>query len=90
MRFVPAVFATAFVLICYLFFKKPFGTRIGFMSTLVLATSLLTIHVERHLPINMVLFLFVTLSMFLLMDVLVFDSARLIHVYGACSWGWHG
>jgi 4-amino-4-deoxy-L-arabinose transferase-like glycosyltransferase len=82
MRLVPAMFATVLILICYFFWRKRFGVRIAFFSTLVLATSLLTIHVERHLPINMVLFLFVIVAMHLLMEVLVFGSARFIHVYG--------
>ena len=84
MRLVPALSATALVLAFYLFSKKRFGSRIAFLSTVVMATSLLTIHVERHMLLNMIFFLFVTLSMFLLMEVLVFDSSRWSHVY----WSW--
>jgi 4-amino-4-deoxy-L-arabinose transferase-like glycosyltransferase len=83
MRLTPAVSATFLVLVVYLYSSKRFTARIAFLSTLVFATSLLTVHVERHVPINMVFYLFVVVVMFLLMEVLVFDSPRLIHVYGA-------
>jgi 4-amino-4-deoxy-L-arabinose transferase-like glycosyltransferase len=83
MRLLPAFSGTALILFFYLFFRKKFGARMSFIAAVVLATSLLTIHVERHIPINMVFFLFVVLAMFCLMEVLVFDSTRWAHVYGA-------
>jgi 4-amino-4-deoxy-L-arabinose transferase-like glycosyltransferase len=43
----------------------------------------LTVHVERHIPINSTFFLWLTISMFFFMDVVVSDLARLTHVYGA-------
>jgi hypothetical protein len=67
----------------YLFSRKWFDGRIAFFATLVLSTSVLTIHVERHIPINSTFFLWLTISMFLFMDVVVSDSARLSHIYGA-------
>lgn len=82
MRLVPAVSATVLMLFSYRFLARRFDARLAFHSTFVLATSLLTNHVERHLPINMVFFLFVILAMFLLMEVIVFDSTRLVHSYG--------
>ena len=81
-RLVPAVSAIVFVFFSYRFLARHFDARFAFLATLVLATSLLTIHVERHLPINMVFFLFVILSMFLLAEVIVFDSTHRIHSYG--------
>jgi 4-amino-4-deoxy-L-arabinose transferase-like glycosyltransferase len=83
MRLLPAFSGTALILVFHLFFRKKFGARMSLIAAGVLATSLLTIHVERHIPINMIFFLFVVLSMFCLMEVLVFDSARWTHVYGA-------
>ena len=82
MRLVPAVSATVLMLFSYRFLARRFDARLAFLSIFVLATSLLTIHVERHLPINMVFFLFVMLSMLLLLEVIVFDSTRLTHSYG--------
>jgi 4-amino-4-deoxy-L-arabinose transferase-like glycosyltransferase len=82
-RLPSAISATILVLVFYLFSRKWFGGRIAFLATLVLSTSVLTIHVERHIPINSTFFLWLTISMFLFMDVVVADSARLSHIYGA-------
>jgi 4-amino-4-deoxy-L-arabinose transferase-like glycosyltransferase len=85
MRLIPAMSGTVLILVSYVLLKKRFGARTAVISTLILATSLLTIHVERHIPVNMVFFLFVILSMFLLMEILVFDSSRSSHAYGVWS-----
>jgi 4-amino-4-deoxy-L-arabinose transferase-like glycosyltransferase len=82
-RLPSALSATALIVSFYLFSRKWFDARVALLSTLVLATSLLTIHVEHHIPVNMTFFLCVALSMFLLMEILVFDSVRPLHVYGA-------
>jgi 4-amino-4-deoxy-L-arabinose transferase-like glycosyltransferase len=82
-RLPSAISATILVLVFYLFSRKWFGGRIAFLATLVLSTSVLTIHVERHIPINSTFFLWLTISMFFFMDAVVSDSARLVHIYGA-------
>src|SRR5712692_3611155 len=82
-RFPSAISATELILVFYYFVRKRFNARVAFVSTIVLATSVLTIHVERHVPVNMTFYLFVILALFLLMEVLVFGSHRAIHVYGA-------
>jgi 4-amino-4-deoxy-L-arabinose transferase-like glycosyltransferase len=82
-RLPSALSATILVVVFYLFSRKWFGGRIAFLATLVLSTSVLTIHVERHIPINATFFLWLTISMFLFMDAVVSDSVRLSHVYGA-------
>lgn len=82
-RLPSALSATILVLVFYLFSRKWFGRRIAFLATVVLSTSVLTIHVERHIPINSTFFLWLTISMFLFMEVVISDSARLSHAYGA-------
>jgi 4-amino-4-deoxy-L-arabinose transferase-like glycosyltransferase len=82
-RLPSAISATILVLVFYLFSRKWFGARIAFIATLVLSTSVLTIHVERHIPINSTFFLWLTISMFFFMDVVVSNSSRLTHIYGA-------
>jgi 4-amino-4-deoxy-L-arabinose transferase-like glycosyltransferase len=82
-RLPSALSATILVLVFYLFSRKWFGGRIAFLATLVLSTCVLTIHVERHIPINSTFFLWLTISMFLFMDAVISDSVRLSHVYGA-------
>ncbi|HEY2988236.1 MAG TPA: glycosyltransferase family 39 protein, partial [Candidatus Binatia bacterium] len=83
MRLLPALSGLALVLAFYLFFRKKFGARMSFIAASALGTSLLTIHVERHIPINMTFFLLLALSMFCVMEVLVFESSRRSHAYGA-------
>jgi 4-amino-4-deoxy-L-arabinose transferase-like glycosyltransferase len=83
MRLPSALSATASVLIFYLFAKKKFGGSIAFLSALVLETSLLTIDLARHIRADMLFSLWFTLSMFLLMEVIVFDSTRSRVIYGA-------
>ena len=83
MRLLPALAGTALVVIFYLFFRRKFAARMVFIAAMALATALLTVHVVRHIPINAVFFLFIVVSLFYFMEVLVFDSARWSHVYGA-------
>jgi 4-amino-4-deoxy-L-arabinose transferase-like glycosyltransferase len=83
MRLLPALAGTALILVFYLFFKEKFGARTVFIAAMALATALLTVHVVRHIPINAIFFLFIVASMFYFMEVLVFDSTRRRHVYGA-------
>ncbi|MGH7770516.1 MAG: ArnT family glycosyltransferase [Candidatus Binatia bacterium] len=83
MRILPAVAGTALILVFYLFFRQKFGPRMVFIASMTLATALLTVHVVRHIPINAIFFLFIVASMFYFMEVLVFDSTRWRHVYGA-------
>lgn len=64
----------ALIVVYYRFLKKHFDARAAFLSTLVLTSSLLTVHVERHLPANMLCFWLLILSMFLFMEIVVFDS----------------
>jgi len=82
-RLPSALSAVALIFVYYYFLKKRFAARAAFLSTVVFASSLLTVHVERHFPVNMVCFLLLVLSMFLFMEVLVFDSKRPLHIYGA-------
>lgn len=82
-RLPSAVSAMVLMLVYYHFLKKHFDPRAAFLSTVVVASSLLTVHVERHLPANMLCFLLLVLSMFLFMEVLVFESKRPLHIYGA-------
>ena len=81
-RLPSALSATEVILLYYLFLRKRFDARLAFLSTIVLATSVLTVHVERHVPINMTFYLFVILAVFLVMEVVVFDSVRLRDAYG--------
>jgi 4-amino-4-deoxy-L-arabinose transferase-like glycosyltransferase len=82
-RLPSALSATELVLVYYIFLRKRFGAQLAFLSTIVLATSVLTVHVERHVPINMTFYLFVILALFLIMEVVVFDSVRLRDAYSA-------
>ena len=82
-RLPSALSALALSLVYYHFLRKHFAAQVALLSTVVLASSLLMVHVERHLPVNMVCFLLLLLSLFLFMEVLVFDSRRALHVYGA-------
>ena len=81
-RLPSAISGTELILVFYYFVRKRFNARIAFVSTIVLATSVLTIHVERHVPVNTTFYLFVILAIFLVMEVLVFGSRRAIHIYG--------
>jgi 4-amino-4-deoxy-L-arabinose transferase-like glycosyltransferase len=82
-RLPSATAATALMWVFYFFVKKRFGSRIAFLGTLVLATCLLTVHAERHIPVNLLFFLFVSLTLFFAMEVLVFNSIHGFIVYGA-------
>lgn len=84
-RLPSALSAMELILVCYFFARRRFGDRIAFFSSVVLATAVLTVHVERHVPINMTFYLFLTIALFLSMEVLVFNSVRLGHAYGAWS-----
>jgi 4-amino-4-deoxy-L-arabinose transferase-like glycosyltransferase len=81
-RLPSALSALELKLVFYCFVAKRLGARIAFISATVLATSVLTVHVERHIQVNMMFYLFITISIFLLMEILVFDSRRPLHSYG--------
>jgi len=83
-RLPSAISSTVLVLVFYLFSRKWFGARSAFVATVVLSTSALTIHVERHIPLNSTFFLWLTISMFFFMDVVIFETAGRMHAY----WGW--
>jgi 4-amino-4-deoxy-L-arabinose transferase-like glycosyltransferase len=75
-RLPSAVSATALILVCYHFISRRFSSRTAFIASLVLATSFLTFHVERHIPVNMPFFLFSGASLFLFMEIVVFDADK--------------
>ena len=82
-RLPSALSATELIVLSYYFLRKRFNARLAFLSAVVLATSVLTVHVERHVQVNMLFYLFITGGMLLVMEVLVFASKRTIHAYGA-------
>jgi len=82
-RLPSALSATELVFIIYFFVRKHFNSRLAILSAVVLAASVLTVHVERHVPVNMLFYLCIAAAMFLFMEVLVFDSERRSHAYGA-------
>ena len=82
-RLPSALSATELVLVSYYFVRKRFGARLAIISAVVLATSVLTVHVTRHVQVNMLFYLCITIATFLLMELLVFDSQRPLHAYGA-------
>lgn len=82
-RLPSAVSATELILVFYYFVRKRFDVRLAIISSVVLATSVLTVHVSRHIPVNMLFYLFITVGLFLLMELLVFDSESPSHAYGA-------
>lgn len=82
-RLPSALSATELVLICYYFLRQRFDARVAFLSTLVLATAILTVHVERHVPINMTFYLFMVIALFLAAEIVVFDANRRSCAYGA-------
>jgi 4-amino-4-deoxy-L-arabinose transferase-like glycosyltransferase len=80
----PSAFAaTALVVAFYHFAQKWLGARAAFIATLVMSTAALTIHVERHIPINSTFYLWLTISMFLFMEVITAESAAPRRAYGA-------
>lgn len=81
-RLPSAIAATELILIHYYFIAKHRGERAALISTVVLATSVLTVHVERHVPVNMTFYLWMVLALFCSMEVVVFDSRRRMHAYG--------
>ena len=83
LRLPSAVSATELIVVFYCFVRKRFDARLAIVSSVVLATSVLTVHVARHIPVNMLFYLFITVALFLLMELLVFDSERASHAYGA-------
>lgn len=82
-RLPSAISATELILVFYYFVRKRFDAGLAIISSVVLATSVLTVHVARHIPVNMLFYLFITVALFLLMDLLVFDSERASDAYGA-------
>jgi 4-amino-4-deoxy-L-arabinose transferase-like glycosyltransferase len=84
-RLPSALSATELIVVFYCFVAKRWDGRLAVISATVLATSVLTVHVERHIQVNMMFYLFITIAIFLLMEVIVFDAHRLLHIYGAWS-----
>ena len=82
-RLPSALAATVLVVAFYHFAQKWLGARAAFISTLVMSTAALTIHVERHIPINSTFFLWLTVSMFLFMEVITADAPQPRRAYGA-------
>lgn len=82
-RLPSALAATALVVVFYYFARKWLGARAAFISTLVMSTAALTIHVERHIPINSTFYLWLATSMFLFMDVITADAPQPRRAYGA-------
>lgn len=85
LRLPSALSATEMILIVYFFLQRKFNPRLAFFSAIVLASSVLTVHVERHVPVNMLFYLFIAAAMFLFMEILIFGSQRSGHAYGAWS-----
>lgn len=82
-RLPSALASTALVVAFYHFAQKWLGARAAFISTLVMSTAALTIHVERHIPINSTFYLWLAISMFLFMEVVTADAPRPRYAYGA-------
>jgi 4-amino-4-deoxy-L-arabinose transferase-like glycosyltransferase len=82
-RLPSALSATELVFMFYLFVRKRLDARLAILSSIVLAASVLTVHVERHVPVNTLFYVFISAAMFFLMEILVFDSERYGHAYGA-------
>jgi len=82
-RLPSALSATELVLLVYVFIRRRFDSRLAFFSAVVLAASVLTVHVERHIPVNSLFYLLIAAAMFFAMELVVFDSERRSHAYGA-------
>jgi 4-amino-4-deoxy-L-arabinose transferase-like glycosyltransferase len=82
-RLPSALAATVLVIAFYHFAQKWLGARAAFISTLVMSTAALTIHVERHIPINSTFYLWLATSMFLFMEVITAGEPQPRRAYGA-------